>query len=345
MGHSTGNGKVGAMASRLRRSGVLAVAVIAGTSLLHVTSSGAAARRAARPSVSAPLPAPSPEPQSVPPAAATPAASPSSAPALTVESRVSDGVWAVRMNAPGTSRPALDGFVRAWGRSVNPGAFRVATVRLKVGAAPRAVYLTDATTVASLLAALNVGLGPSDLVRPRLGSRIGTRGRVTVVRVHTGTMVEIVPLLFGTTYEYSPSLTPGTQRVMAHGQMGRARERFVVTYRNGRVVSRAMVSETVLVAPVAEVVLRGPGVGIVNGAMTGQASWYDLCTGMTAASRTLPFGTVVTVTNLDNGRSVRVVIDDRGPWGVPGRIIDLCQPAFAQIAPLSQGVANVRLTW
>jgi rare lipoprotein A len=54
---------------------------------------------------------------------------------------------------------------------------------------------------------------------------------------------------------------------------------------------------------------------------------------------------VVTVTNLDNGRAVTVIIDDRGPYGVPGRIIDLCSTAFAQIAPLAQGVANVEITW
>jgi rare lipoprotein A (peptidoglycan hydrolase) len=40
-----------------------------------------------------------------------------------------------------------------------------------------------------------------------------------------------------------------------------------------------------------------------------------------------------------------VVINDRGPYGVPGRIIDLCDSAFAQIAPLGQGVADVRITW
>jgi rare lipoprotein A len=66
---------------------------------------------------------------------------------------------------------------------------------------------------------------------------------------------------------------------------------------------------------------------------------------MHAAHLTLPFGTTVTVRDLDNGKSVTVVINDRGPYGVPGRIIDLCAPAFAVIAPLSQGVANVQISW
>jgi rare lipoprotein A len=64
---------------------------------------------------------------------------------------------------------------------------------------------------------------------------------------------------------------------------------------------------------------------------------------MYAAHPWLPFGTHVTVTDLANGRSVTVVINDRGPFG--GRIIDLSPQAFALLAPLPQGVCEVRLTW
>ena len=66
--------------------------------------------------------------------------------------------------------------------------------------------------------------------------------------------------------------------------------------------------------------------------------------GMTAAHRTLPFGTVVTVTNLANGATVTVVINDRGPF-IDGRIIDLNKQAFEAIADLNTGVIDVRITW
>jgi rare lipoprotein A len=59
--------------------------------------------------------------------------------------------------------------------------------------------------------------------------------------------------------------------------------------------------------------------------------------GMTAASKTLPFGTRIRVTNPANGRSVVVRINDDGPH-VAGRILDLSYGAFAQIASPSQGV-------
>lgn len=62
----------------------------------------------------------------------------------------------------------------------------------------------------------------------------------------------------------------------------------------------------------------------------------------TAASRTLPFGTKVTVKNLLNGKKVRVRINDRGPFA-KGRIIDLSKKAAKKIGMVESGVANVEI--
>jgi rare lipoprotein A len=67
---------------------------------------------------------------------------------------------------------------------------------------------------------------------------------------------------------------------------------------------------------------------------------YARRSGYTAASRTLPFGTMVRVTNLRNGRSVVVRINDRGPF-VRGRIIDLMPAAARAIG--SGGLSRVSL--
>jgi rare lipoprotein A len=64
---------------------------------------------------------------------------------------------------------------------------------------------------------------------------------------------------------------------------------------------------------------------------------------MTAAHRTLPFGTRVRVTHLGSGRSVDVRINDRGPY-VGGRIIDLSQGAAGVLGMHHQGVARVKVT-
>ena len=64
---------------------------------------------------------------------------------------------------------------------------------------------------------------------------------------------------------------------------------------------------------------------------------------MTAAHKTLPFGTRVRIRHLGNGRSVDVHINDRGPY-VAGRIIDLSKAAAGQIGMTGQGVARVSMT-
>jgi len=62
----------------------------------------------------------------------------------------------------------------------------------------------------------------------------------------------------------------------------------------------------------------------------------------TAAHRTLPFGTWVEVTNLENGKRANVRITDRGPF-VDGRVIDLSHAAAREIEMLGPGTARVRL--
>ena len=64
----------------------------------------------------------------------------------------------------------------------------------------------------------------------------------------------------------------------------------------------------------------------------------------TAAHKTLPFGTKVKVTNLRNGRSVKVRINDRGPF-VAGRQIDLSKKAARKIGMIQEGVGQVKLEY
>jgi rare lipoprotein A len=89
---------------------------------------------------------------------------------------------------------------------------------------------------------------------------------------------------------------------------------------------------------------------------TGVASWYGAVhqgrqtangekfdmRAMTAAHRTLPFGTIVRVTNLDTGKTVKVRINDRGPTSA-ALIIDLSANAAKQLAIVEDGTAQVRL--
>ncbi|MDO5089648.1 MAG: septal ring lytic transglycosylase RlpA family protein [Leptotrichiaceae bacterium] len=78
-----------------------------------------------------------------------------------------------------------------------------------------------------------------------------------------------------------------------------------------------------------------------NGTATASGEIYDE-NRVSAAHRTLPLGTTVKVTNLDNGKSVVAVVNDRGPY-IKNRIIDLSKEAFKKIADLDKGVIPVKV--
>lgn len=91
--------------------------------------------------------------------------------------------------------------------------------------------------------------------------------------------------------------------------------------------------------------------------VTGTASWYGgkfhgrkTASGerfnknaLTAAHRKLPFGTKVRVTHLGNRKSVVVRINDRGPFGNKGRIIDVSEATAKRLGMKQSGVARVKL--
>ena len=81
----------------------------------------------------------------------------------------------------------------------------------------------------------------------------------------------------------------------------------------------------------------------IRGSQAGGASYYDFKPGG-CAHKSLPKGTVVTVTNMSNGKSTICTVNDRGPF-IAGRIIDLETRVFKQVASTSAGVFNARITW
>jgi len=95
-------------------------------------------------------------------------------------------------------------------------------------------------------------------------------------------------------------------------------------------------------------VIRSMGTGVASyygrrfhGRLTANGERFNM-RAMTAAHKTLPFGTMVRVTNPSNGRSVVVRINDRGPF-IPGREIDLSRGAAEAIGMIQRGHARVEL--
>lgn len=86
----------------------------------------------------------------------------------------------------------------------------------------------------------------------------------------------------------------------------------------------------------------GPG---FDGERTASGEPFDQ-DAMTAAHRTLSFGTIVRVTNLENGRRVKLRVTDRGPYGhnrVKGCIIDVSKAAARRLGFLKDGIVRVRV--
>ncbi len=108
--------------------------------------------------------------------------------------------------------------------------------------------------------------------------------------------------------------------------------------------------KTILSSAVVAFLVVGLTAPLAN-ASTGYASYYEtgrrtangerfLPMGMTCAHRRLPFGTKLKVTNLRNGRSVVVRVNDRGPF-IRGRVLDLSLGAAKVIGLNTSGVAKI----
>ena len=213
--------------------------------------------------------------------------------------------------------------------------------------------LSNAGTAGELLSAMGIQADADDRVSPSPSTPLHAGIAVRVDRVETVTRVIRREIPFETDTDYTARLMPGEREIVRRGEPGIqvAAERVVMI--NGDVATRQVVASWVVEEPITRRVLSGPanpGGGTVVGpggtrTEAGIATWYDPpWAGYTAAHPWLPFGTHVTVTDVDSGRSVIVVINDRGPFS-PGRIIDLSPEAFSRLASLGRGILDVRIAW
>lgn len=208
-------------------------------------------------------------------------------------------------------------------------------------------HVTNAARVRGVLRELKVKLGPLDRVSPPKGATIEAGDRIMITRVRRVMRAEEQRIPFSTIYRKTRSLEYGRRKVAEPGSSGRRRVRYRVTLVDGSATSRQRVDDQIIRRAVDRVILVGtsfPGCYCDTGVDRGGASWYSQADGLSAAHKTLPFGTVVRVENLANGRFVNVVVRDRGPY-VDGRVIDLSDEAFRRLASLSTGVIRVRIRW
>jgi rare lipoprotein A (peptidoglycan hydrolase) len=214
---------------------------------------------------------------------------------------------------------------------------------------------TATGTVAEALSSAGITLGATDEVTPALSTPIAEGTVITVVRVTTRTVTKTVEVPYTTTTTQDSTLAKGSTTVKTPGVNGEASETWTQTVRDGQVTGEVRVSSVLTKQAQGQVSVVGTKAAVTTPATgnTCGASWYASGSrtangeafnpdGITAAHKTLPFNTKVKVTNVANGQSVVVRINDRGPY-VTGRCLDLARGAFSQIASLGTGAITV--TW
>lgn len=269
------------------------------------------------------------------------------------ESPTDVGVWVMAGTGQASVEPT-DQLVESDFSASSVGTSPAVSVQAVVLGKVRDV-LTNADTAGELLSAMGIQPDADDRVRPSPETPLHSGSIVSFDEVHVATTMHAIVLPFDVHTEYTPRMTPGMAvKVLREGRDGRGIGTFLVRSVNGEVESRQLIGRWIEQEPVTEQRLSPPqsmygGTTDVPGAIgetqAGLATWYDPpWAGLTAAHPTLPFGTLVTVTDDETGRSVTVTVNDRGPFGT-GRIIDLSPEAFAVLQPLGAGLLDVQISW
>ncbi|MGZ6885486.1 MAG: G5 domain-containing protein [Acidimicrobiia bacterium] len=229
-------------------------------------------------------------------------------------------------------------------------------VQLVVDGASTQLPHQTALDVRELLAARRVTLGPNDQVEPPLTTRLSAGLAVHVYRLTADEVVESKSIPFPTQYRDDPSLAAGHLATIQAGRNGVAHVVSKVVRKDGTIVQWTELHRDVVQAPVTQILARGtkpsgsqrpPALPVSAGhfSQEGTATWYQSHAGPGACAHlTLPFGTIVTITNLANGRTAQCRVGDRGPQAWTGHIIDLNPDVFSQLAPLGTGTIHVRLS-
>ncbi len=201
--------------------------------------------------------------------------------------------------------------------------------------------ISQARTVGEMFAWEQIQLDEDDIVKPDRDALLTEGLKITVTRVEIREEVKETAIPFETKTTEDGDMSWRKRMTTQKGEKGIKATTYRVAYHDGKEVSRKVLKTEITKEPVTEQVTQGTFVKLGK-KHEGGASWYAYTGTMAAANPWLPKGSYVKVTNPSNGKSVIVVINDRGPF-VGGRIIDLDKVAFAKIASIGAGVIRVRM--
>lgn len=200
---------------------------------------------------------------------------------------------------------------------------------------------TLAQTVQSFLSERGVILKENDFVLPDKDVLIENGMEIEVVRVEILKEKKYEPIAFSKVELKDDTLGWRERKMLQKGIKGEKEFVYNVTYHNGKEIKRNLLTTNITKEPIEEKFVQGTYVQLGK-KHTGLGTWYAHTGTLSAASPWLPLGSYAKVTNIENGKSVMVRINDRGPFGT-NRIIDLDKVAFQEIASLGAGVIEVKV--
>jgi rare lipoprotein A len=201
-------------------------------------------------------------------------------------------------------------------------------------------YSTE-KTIGGILRENNIVLGRLDKISPILHWQPHNNEKIIVTRINIEEKIITEEIAFKTVTKEDAKIGWREKKVEQKGELGKKEIKYSITYKNGQEISRLPLEKNIISEPVTEIIVQGTHMQLGK-ANTGQGTWYVFQGGMFAASTSLPRGSYARVTNLENGKSVVVQINDYGPQG-KGRVIDLDKVAFASIASLGAGIIGVKV--
>lgn len=166
----------------------------------------------------------------------------------------------------------------------------------------------------------NVSLNPNDIVSHNLSSKLTNGAEINIARINYAEVSSTESIDFDTVYRTSTALPLGQTRAEISGAKGEKKLTYKITYKDGKEVSRILVGSSITKQKRDAVILRG--------AEKGRSNWGNykgLVTSYYRATRSM-VGKHLLVTNLDNGKSVRVRIIGNGPF--TGELMDMGIEAF-----------------
>ncbi|EKE16021.1 MAG: hypothetical protein ACD_11C00054G0011 [uncultured bacterium] len=214
------------------------------------------------------------------------------------------------------------------------------------------IYTLQKTIGEAVREKKELNVSDDDIIKPDQFLLAEEGMKISITHVEVREEKENEPIAYKTISNENDDLGWREKKVTQKGEKGTSEVIYKVVYYDGKEISRKIINKKTVKEPTDETVTQGTYIKLGKTDHTGLGTWYaqptylekkyPSITGYYAANPWLPMGSYAKVTNKENGKSIIVRINDRGPFG-PNRIIDLGKNAFSAIASLGAGIINVKV--